>query len=1781
MTLSLALLVCLFVTAVVAVWSWRAPARLAWARTPAVVLTPLALLIALARGESTHGSGYSLQVIGQYAFLLDTVRVGSGPQADVRIPAPSQGRGAVGSVTVHFAPEDSSLVIRAGRGAPPAFVDGAIVGATPLGRAAAVRVSRGNGSDAVQLDVRMPWWPLGCTTRVQRLCGDRVLRGAGVDARVRVSENGVWNDAMTPGLARFAPFVLFRRNGSVYAAAGRGAELRVEGIAANESARARSGVVEIGLGRETARLRVVTDRQTNRLNVLYTGRMLGERWPLHAGVGRSVHRITYVDAPSPGTLPLLDLSVFPLGPNARDYAGALEWSGGGWRWHGAGVTRPIGTDRAVMFPGSSSARGEHGHLVRIAEGLSADGTLARFGILWLLGALLLASRASAAGGAVPALRVAVLGLAYTLVMVRATVAVRVAHAEPFNGEALPTTIVLLVVLPVLVWILEGLRSRDLVGGTRAARRLSHLLRHTRVAALDAHSGTLWTVAQYSLVTAVAAAVVYVVAGGIDRALFTAFIVMAGTAGLLVLQRLLVPRDASGSVPSGPHVPLSMYEIGAERGFASRHLVRAVSTLLVLVVLYIALALSLRGIPPYLSVTLYAVALAAVYAAAEVRGRTRARLSAARHRLIVRASALLGAGGGFIGALAMRPEHYLLAAAAAVVGAGALASAAYMVLLPLQRSLRAWPYRRSDILPPLWFALTPVFVLGLAQWGAVRRLGITLGFALALAGLLLVVRVFTVLWHQETKERVDAHLRESTPPAVTPRRTPLFAVLALTVYAGYLGADRGLMLLLFTSVLVTLVIAGAMLGPRRMLAAAAVLVLALGGVARWLHVPSAELATRPVALSTPQVRYASVRHPEALERQMLVARTPQAREIVSTLQQDWGMRAYAAAGRTWGNGLYGTQYTRRAISEDVALTDNAYAVFILSEHGFVGGALLLGVYLALALVLLGSAVLAGRSVSEVPRGILLGGLAMYVAVPALYMAAANVSLLPLTGQNMPLLGLRSGADVAFAAWTLALAVIALPRAAGGARGVTERAELNRRAMRRLSIILATTAAALVVLGGVVVRAVYRATHREGQPFQLAAFADGLRAAVERADIAIAGDSIVAGPPSRGKLGFRSGDFVLATIDRANAFSADRAEYRSHCVERSPWLRADASGVQVLDAPCKVDAPVGTGASWRGELRTASVPDTGELRRRDLVLASGAAAVVFAADVNGTARVACRDTSIAFADRAELTCGPGARLLVRRTAKGLVADVAAPGAGITKNGLPLASGERLRGGDILAVDSTSTWVVDEAPRAALAFARERNGQSARTVMPGTTPLFARLDSLLTEGLQLGSRTADADVALTIDVPTMDALQRGVERRCAEAASQGVRQCSAMLVDVETGDVLALAGWARPGVRVGRFAPLDANFRNHRAASTVKPFIAAAVLNEYPALRTLVVDHPGERFATAAGWPLGSTTPMKSELHNCPRLPVAWDCFLPTSNNLYAVTLGLLGAAERGSDGLPALRGTAEGPWYAINGRRMTQRPRFAMRDGRRSVAQSPLAQQLTSLFDAQIGRETGMFDQSLWRAMTERRLLRVTSQWQRVSPDVPQLPLDGAPFSDLRYLAGFMIGENENDWSNAALVRAMTRVMTGRGVELRLVHRVGDSVLAPIEKPGVRFGPGRGAVLDGMRGVVRGYGTAARVIGPMFASPGFEFFGKTGTLESQRFEPLSLFLFGGRDTRDARGPSACPVAGIVYVELERGAPERLTGVSLFADVVAPTLRARYGWSEGTSCIVKRHPPTPGAP
>src|SRR5688572_31367732 len=119
MTLTVALLLAVTVTAAIAFAAWRFPTRFPRVATLIVVATPMLLLAAMLRGRTDGRSGQSLQVVGQYAFLLDTLHIGAGPTADVRIPSPSGGRTGTGSVSVHFRPDDSSLVVRTEAGAPP------------------------------------------------------------------------------------------------------------------------------------------------------------------------------------------------------------------------------------------------------------------------------------------------------------------------------------------------------------------------------------------------------------------------------------------------------------------------------------------------------------------------------------------------------------------------------------------------------------------------------------------------------------------------------------------------------------------------------------------------------------------------------------------------------------------------------------------------------------------------------------------------------------------------------------------------------------------------------------------------------------------------------------------------------------------------------------------------------------------------------------------------------------------------------------------------------------------------------------------------------------------------------------------------------------------------------------------------------------------------------------------------------------------------------------------------------------------------------------------------------------------------------------------------------------------------------------------------------------------------------------------------------------------------------------------------------------------------------
>jgi len=176
--------------------------------------------------------------------------------------------------------------------------------------------------------------------------------------------------------------------------------------------------------------------------------------------------------------------------------------------------------------------------------------------------------------------------------------------------------------------------------------------------------------------------------------------------------------------------------------------------------------------------------------------------------------------------------------------------------------------------------------------------------------------------------------------------------------------------------------------------------------------------RAVGMGGPVTR-ASVRslaasHPDLLEEALAFAGPGDALFAAApSRDQVWGGRAYAASGFS-GTGFAGTAVLGRGVPTAVSYAENTYSVYILSEHGALGGIAVLTLYLAL-LVVVGVWVVRVRSFVQDSEGGLavlamtVGGV-LWLVLPAIYVAASNLAMVPLTGQNMPFLGLNSWADV---------------------------------------------------------------------------------------------------------------------------------------------------------------------------------------------------------------------------------------------------------------------------------------------------------------------------------------------------------------------------------------------------------------------------------------------------------------------------------------------------------------------------------------------------------------------------------------------------------------------------------------------------------------------------------------------------------------------------------------------------------------------------------------------------
>ena len=169
MTLAAALLGALIAAALAALAARRTGPRAAWRWTLLAALAPLAGAGLVAGRAPRDDAAFRAQLVGQYAPLLDTLRLGSAPAADVRLPAPDERAVALrASYDLHA----GTLALRVDTASAPVLANGVPVNALPLGRTAEIRVG---GARPLVITSTTPRWPLTCLLGMDRAHAPRSM----------------------------------------------------------------------------------------------------------------------------------------------------------------------------------------------------------------------------------------------------------------------------------------------------------------------------------------------------------------------------------------------------------------------------------------------------------------------------------------------------------------------------------------------------------------------------------------------------------------------------------------------------------------------------------------------------------------------------------------------------------------------------------------------------------------------------------------------------------------------------------------------------------------------------------------------------------------------------------------------------------------------------------------------------------------------------------------------------------------------------------------------------------------------------------------------------------------------------------------------------------------------------------------------------------------------------------------------------------------------------------------------------------------------------------------------------------------------------------------------------------------------------------------------------------------------------------------------------------------------------------------------------------------------
>jgi hypothetical protein len=976
------------------------------------------------------------------------------------------------------------------------------------------------------------------------------------------------------------------------------------------------------------------------------------------------------------------------------------------------------------------------------------------------------------------------------------------------------------------------------------------------------------------------------------------------------------------------------------------------------------------------------------------------------------------------------------------------------------------------------------------------------------------------------------------------------------------------------------------------------------------------------------------------------------ELIGAMEQLWKMLHYAAHGGHRGYEEEGRpalvpipegKWDSRGNPKDqsarfalVSLSDAVFSTYVMGEHGLWGGACLLLLYFLLFVIICLKAL---KAFSEsIMRIALLVGVALALTYPAIYVAAANVNGAIFTGQDMPLLGLRSYTDLLHSGLLLALlaaglAAAGVARESAAARSVGQQIAKRNLIVLGLLVLLLTLWTFWCLLDVTVVN---QAKYLE--PFNLDYLNDKLQVLLRQESIKIKRGTTDKLDQDRWATRGVAGDLVPDLVDKYNARPDGQ---RGDDYDQTQWFQIDkARGLLTVNRTRYYQpSPFRVRQRWQGALTE------GNKEAADALVGAGVSLRLYHAhtgepvpdSADKHVEVNLSDGSASDTPRREFLVsdngGPGGTkrslftIYTMNDAEGAVLDPGLEPDLVYLNGLPLYDRDkgkplsvRLDYGDTVAVAAGEEKAGPAGgparqPQYLFTYQREEvasfsypawfNGEQQR-VYPQREAFPSVL--LIAEAVEREAPPDAQDLPLTLNAR----LNSEVYKKLVGARVKGEekRRMAVTLMNPDNGDLLVLAsdngkvydpedeGDAREVRKSPHLA--NVNFARHVIGSTVKPLTAAATLYSFPSLTKMTINDtrlPSGRNAVF-GIPFGKDITTRK------RSVVDFNQFLAVSDNLYEMSLGLMGLTVDDGKGSVQFGDDKEvpGPQVQVgDGQPSSKRPLFP--EGlfgddpgnltyvdRLKLMDSPLARNYETLFDVRRDAQIGDYDTGLWENAKELKFLNKVegnNNLFAVSPERTNLSLKQMSKTwELRsiLLGGGVGGPTEygslgNEWCNVLQAQALARIITGKEVKARLVVN-GQPQFKEWAQGGLPPEPWRLYLLRGLQGVATlpdgtAYGALHSFIDGLNKSVGgreqhvgdggegkyFTVFSKTGTLDADAdpdTPPDSIFMFAAGIWDERTHRLEDPLVGVVYIE--RGGGGR---AAYLAKNLLDTAERYYNW------------------